>query len=121
MKNSSYEVKLSLLNENEQLRKEIKVLESQLEKSLKEIETLTKENSHRRILPKINKNMPSVSILYFEDLKNIMPTISKTSIWRWMKSGKFPQARKIGDSRNYWLESEIQRWIKRIPAGEQTG
>ncbi len=37
---------------------------------------------------------------------------SKTQLWRLMKAGKFPRAVKLGESRNAWVEAEIDAWIK---------
>lgn len=59
-------------------------------------------------------------LLYFEDLaerKGIK--MSPMSIWRAMraKDHPFPQNRLIGQ-RKAWLESEIDAWLARLPAGK---
>lgn len=35
---------------------------------------------------------------------------SRQTIWRWVRSGKFPPPSKIGN-RNAWLESVIDQWL----------
>jgi prophage regulatory protein len=37
------------------------------------------------------------------------------TLWRWMKEGKFPRARALGDSKSGWLENEIADWIASRP------
>ena len=36
------------------------------------------------------------------------------TIWTWMRAGKFPAARSIGD-RPMWLEAEVIEWITTRP------
>lgn len=38
--------------------------------------------------------------------------LSKTTIWRLEKCGKFPKRHKISSSAVGWLESEIEKWIE---------
>jgi prophage regulatory protein len=36
---------------------------------------------------------------------------SDTSIWRWVRDGRFPPPRKIGPRAVGWLKSEIDDWV----------
>jgi predicted DNA-binding transcriptional regulator AlpA len=36
----------------------------------------------------------------------------KAHLWRLWTAGKFPRPVKLSASRNVWLESDIQAWIK---------
>lgn len=43
--------------------------------------------------------------------------ISRVSVWRWEKEGKFPKHVKLGSIAR-WKESEIQQWIADLRAVE---
>jgi len=44
--------------------------------------------------------------------------ISSTTLWRWQREGAFPARRRVNGYKIAWLESEIDRWIKTLPAAE---
>lgn len=50
-------------------------------------------------------------VLFFENLKEIVPALNRTTLWRWIRSGKFPRSKKIGPRRVGWLSSEIDAWL----------
>ena len=37
--------------------------------------------------------------------------ITRTTVYRWMESGKFPKPIKLSETTNRWLLSDIERWI----------
>ena len=37
-----------------------------------------------------------------------------SSIWDWMRAGKFPRARALG-GKTVWIKSEIDAWIAALP------
>lgn len=40
--------------------------------------------------------------------------ISATTLWRWRRSGQFPDPAKInGSSCQFWTESSVNDWIKK--------
>jgi prophage regulatory protein len=41
--------------------------------------------------------------------------VSFPTIWKWMRAGKFPRARQIGDLKSVWIESEVEAWITALP------
>jgi len=45
-----------------------------------------------------------------------MTGLSRTSIWRWEKDGRFPPRRRLGARCVCWLRHEVEAWIL-----EQTG
>ncbi len=56
----------------------------------------------------------------FKELRKLIP-LGRTTIWRMMREGRFPQSRRIGKMAAAWLESEVEDWIKeRAQAGGQT-
>jgi prophage regulatory protein len=44
--------------------------------------------------------------------------LSRTSIWRAEKAGRFPPRRVIGGGIVGWLESEVQAWIESRPPAD---
>jgi len=42
-------------------------------------------------------------------------TVTYPALWKWMKDGKFPLARKICSNRIGWLKSEVDAWAKNLP------
>jgi len=43
------------------------------------------------------------------------------TIWKWMREGRFPRSRVVGDSKSVWLESEINEWILALPERQLMG
>jgi predicted DNA-binding transcriptional regulator AlpA len=41
--------------------------------------------------------------------------VSFPTIWKWMRAGKFPRARTVGDLKSVWLESEVEAWMSALP------
>jgi prophage regulatory protein len=36
--------------------------------------------------------------------------ISRSTIWRWLKEGKFPRPVKLGAASTRWLISDLEEW-----------
>jgi prophage regulatory protein len=51
-----------------------------------------------------------MKLLRFRELKERVG-LGRTTIWRMMREGRFPQARLIGKSARAWVDSEIDAWI----------
>jgi prophage regulatory protein len=47
----------------------------------------------------------------FKELRGLIP-LGRTTIWRMMREGRFPQSRRIGKMAAAWLESEVEDWIR---------
>jgi prophage regulatory protein len=47
----------------------------------------------------------------FKELRSLIP-LGRTTIWRMMRDGRFPQSRRIGKMATAWLESEVEEWIR---------
>jgi prophage regulatory protein len=61
----------------------------------------------------------SMRFIRFNELRQRIP-LGRTTIWRMMREGRFPQSRRIGKMAVAWLESEVEDWMKRN-AGIQEG
>ncbi len=56
----------------------------------------------------------------FKELRKLIP-LGRTTIWRMMREGRFPQSRRIGKMAAARLESEVEDWIKeRAQTGDPT-
>lgn len=38
--------------------------------------------------------------------------VARSTIFAWIRDGKFPQGRKVGARRRLWLESDVDAFIK---------
>jgi prophage regulatory protein len=61
----------------------------------------------------------SMRFIRFKELRQRIP-LGRTTIWKMMREGRFPQSRKIGKMAAAWLESEVEDWMKEN-AGPQGG
>lgn len=44
--------------------------------------------------------------------------VSRTTVWRWERSGLFPRRRVLGKNRIGWLAREIFEWIRTRPVAK---
>ncbi len=63
-----------------------------------------------------NDNTPNNNprVLRFNDIHAITG-LSRTSIWRRVRSGDFPQPISLGGSSVGWLSDEVTDWLKSRP------
>jgi prophage regulatory protein len=61
----------------------------------------------------------SMRFIRFKELRQRIP-LGRTTIWRMMREGRFPQSRRIGKMAAAWLESEVEDWMKRNVEEGQT-
>lgn len=40
--------------------------------------------------------------------------LSRSSLWRWEREGKFPRRRRIGRNTVGWMESEVDAFVERV-------
>lgn len=43
--------------------------------------------------------------------------ICRTTLWRWIKEGKFPQPRAYGPNTMGWPEAVVDEWFEKAPPG----
>ena len=41
--------------------------------------------------------------------------VTYPALWQWMREGKFPLARELGERRVGWLASEVRKWMESRP------
>lgn len=53
----------------------------------------------------------TMSSIFFRDTEvAIRYNISRPTIWRWVKQGKFPKPFKLGEGTSRWKLSELEVW-----------
>jgi prophage regulatory protein len=58
-----------------------------------------------------------LKFIRFKELKTMLP-LGRTTIWRMMQEGRFPQSVKIGTMAAAWLESDIMAWMQERQIGK---
>ena len=49
--------------------------------------------------------------MYFTDTEvGNYYSVSRYTIWRWVREGNFPSGKKLGSESTRWLESEIEKF-----------
>ena len=61
--------------------------------------------------------MDNQRLLRIDDVMDLT-TLSKDSIYKKMKAGKFPRSRRLGKQSVAWLRSDILEWIESLPFSE---
>ncbi|WP_419606562.1 helix-turn-helix transcriptional regulator [Thiolapillus sp.] len=87
-------------------------LQAQEEANKARQETMKRNGTNKR--PKLKPIKPSIQWLTTKETMTLAQT-SRTTMYKQIKEGKFPQPIKIG-KKSLWIENEIKDWIK-----EQTG
>lgn len=49
-----------------------------------------------------------------------MTGLSRTTLWRYERDGKFPASVQLG-SRNAWYERDVHAWLENLPRGASGG
>ncbi len=62
-------------------------------------------------LPKHEMEALNMRYIRFKELRKSIP-LGRTTIWRMMREGRFPQSRRIGKMAAAWLESEVEEWTR---------
>lgn len=44
-------------------------------------------------------------------LQDVMPGVSRRTIYRWEAAGDFPRSRKLGPRHTVWLRTEVEAWL----------
>ena len=53
---------------------------------------------------------PSIKTYRFKHLQQEL-NISRSTIWRWVREGKFPAPVQLGPNVKAWRETDIQNWL----------
>ncbi|WP_417789130.1 helix-turn-helix transcriptional regulator [Terasakiella pusilla] len=55
------------------------------------------------------------SVLRLTDILSLTGFKSRSTIWRKLRAGKFPEPIELGNGQIGWLESEVLEWISSRP------
>jgi predicted DNA-binding transcriptional regulator AlpA len=47
--------------------------------------------------------------------------VSFPTLWKWMRAGKFPRARTVGDLKSVWLDNEVEAWMSALSLSRLSG
>ena len=61
--------------------------------------------------PLLDQEVKYMRYIRFKELRKLIP-LGRTTIWRMMREGRFPQSRRIGRAAMAWVENEIDEWMK---------
>ena len=53
---------------------------------------------------------PSIKTYRFKDLHQLL-NVSRSTIWRWVREGKFPPPVQLGPNVKAWRETDLQNWL----------
>jgi prophage regulatory protein len=57
-------------------------------------------------------------MLRFEEVRSRV-ALSRTTVWRLERAGKFPKRRQLSENSVGWIEAEVDGWVKcRLAAGK---
>ncbi|MGE3975103.1 MAG: helix-turn-helix transcriptional regulator [Bdellovibrionales bacterium] len=59
-------------------------------------------------------------IIVQSELTKICP-FSRSTIWRWERSGLFPKRRQVSPGRVGWLASEVEEFLAKMPKARRAG
>lgn len=54
----------------------------------------------------------NIQLLKLTQVLEILP-VSKTTLWRYVKAGKFPEPRKLGRSA-FWVKEEVENAVRQL-------
>lgn len=59
----------------------------------------------------LRPNSPSVPVKYVSDIQlSQRHAVSRGTIWRWTKEGRFPKPVKLGPGCTRWLLADVEKW-----------
>jgi prophage regulatory protein len=66
--------------------------------------------------------MPTTKTTRLLSRREVMDRIgvSYSTLWSWMRNGKFPRSREVG-GKIAWIEAEVDRWIADLPVVKLKG
>lgn len=49
-----------------------------------------------------------------------LTSLSRATVWRLERAGRFPRRRQIGPNRIAWIRNEVQTWIDTRPTAKRS-
>ncbi|MFO1418516.1 MAG: AlpA family phage regulatory protein [Methylotetracoccus sp.] len=57
-------------------------------------------------------SIPRTGYLRQEQILGTLIPVSSTTLWRWVRAGKFPKPLKLSPRVTAWRASDIQQWLE---------
>jgi predicted DNA-binding transcriptional regulator AlpA len=64
--------------------------------------------------------MSALKTYRFSELQEIIP-VSRSTLWRWVRNGKFPSPISLGPNTRAWREEDIRIWLDEKATNDQEG
>ena len=71
--------------------------------------------AHSKIKFAVGKERPMIDRILRIGEVSTVTGLSRSTIYRRMAEGQFPQSVKLGKGRVGWRESEVQEWLESLP------
>jgi prophage regulatory protein len=71
----------------------------------------------------MDKKLAEESLTKFHRLPQVIAhlDVSKSSIWSWVRQGKFPRPIKLSENITAWRASEVEEWAQSKIAASESG
>lgn len=55
--------------------------------------------------------LPEDGLIRYQELKENIVTVSRSTLWKWMRQGKFPPSVNVGGHYVAWRAKDIRNWL----------
>lgn len=55
--------------------------------------------------------LPEDGLIRYQELKENIVTVSRSTLWKWMREGKFPPSVNVGGHYVAWRAKDIRAWL----------
>lgn len=62
--------------------------------------------------------LPEDGLIRYQELKQNIVPVSRTTLWKWMRDGKFPPTVKVGGNYVAWRAKDIREWLNSLSPSE---
>ena len=64
--------------------------------------------------------MSALKTYRFSELQEIIP-VSRSTLWRWVRNGRFPAPISLGPNTRAWREEDIRTWLDEKATNDMEG
>lgn len=58
--------------------------------------------------------LPEDGLIRYQELKENVVTVSRSTLWKWMRQGKFPPSVNVGGHYVAWRAKDIREWLNSL-------
>ena len=79
------------------------------------------ELSRRALLDDANiANPPIMHLLREQGVRNVLGGVGRTTLWRWIREGRFPKPVRLGANCVAWRSDEVEAWLASRPRYDES-